>query len=193
MPPGHPPKPPQIDPSRSQEATFSLLNFDLIFGSILVPFWLPKCLPFGTLLATKIDQKIDPKSDCLKGRSKIAPRAPKTLPRRPPDPPGQLQDASRTPPGHPQMPSRIPQMHQNVSEASHPITRFQKFEKIEIVESCQKQVEKKRSTTVIHGGHSHRSLKNRKHFHNGRNPKGGGGGRAKRSSIRCKKKRYEKL
>ena len=45
-------------------------------GAIWVPFGLPKCLPFGTLLALKIAQKIDPKSDCLKGRSKIAPRAP---------------------------------------------------------------------------------------------------------------------
>ena len=56
MPPGHPPKRSQIDPSRSQEATFSLLNFDLVFGSILVSFWLPKCLPLGTLFGAKIDQ-----------------------------------------------------------------------------------------------------------------------------------------
>ena len=59
MPPGHPPKQLKIEPSRSQEATFSLLNFDVVLGSILVPFWLPRCLPLGTLLATKIDQKND--------------------------------------------------------------------------------------------------------------------------------------
>ena len=75
-PPGAPPKRPKIDPSRSQEVSFPLFNFDLVFESTLVPFWFPKCLPLGTLLASKIDQKNDPKSDCLEGRSKIAPRAP---------------------------------------------------------------------------------------------------------------------
>ena len=81
------------------------LRFCIVWESILCPFWLPKCLPFGTLLVLKIDQKICPKSDCLKGRSKIAPRAPKTLPRGPPDlpgepqdPPTRLPDPSRTPP-----------------------------------------------------------------------------------------------
>ena len=104
MPPGHPPKPPQIDPSRSQEATFSLLNFDLIFGSILVPFWLPKCLPFGTLLATKIDQKNDQKLGCSKCRSKIATRPPKTSPGPPqecPKTPRSPQDLPRLPQEHP--------------------------------------------------------------------------------------------
>ena len=104
MAPGRPPKRTKIDPSRSQEASFSLLNFDLVFGSILAPFCLPKCLPFGTLFALKIDQKIDPKSDCSKGRSKIAPRAPKTPPRRPPDPPGCPQDPPRPSQNAPQEP-----------------------------------------------------------------------------------------
>ena len=40
---------------------------------------------------------------------------------------------------------------------------------------------RQRSSTVVTRTGPH---KNRKHFHNGRNPEGGGGGRAKRSSIR---------
>ena len=122
MPPGHLPKRPKIDPSRSQEATFSLLNFDLVLGSILVPFWLPKCLPLGTLLTTKIHQKNDKKLDCSKCRFKIATRPPKTAPAppksaprlpkttpRPPksslrdsqDPPKCLQELPRSPQNSP--------------------------------------------------------------------------------------------
>ena len=85
---------PKTAPRRSQDGLegyfFALENrfrFCIILGSILAPFWLPKCLPLGTLLALKIDQKNDPKSDCLKGRSKIAPRAPKSPPRGLQDPP----------------------------------------------------------------------------------------------------------
>ena len=80
----------------------------VVLGSILAPVGLTKCLPFGTLLAPKIDRKIDPKSKCAKGRSKIAPRAPKTLPRCPPDTPRSPEDASRTAPGDPQMSYRTP-------------------------------------------------------------------------------------
>ena len=47
MPPGHAPKRPQIDPSRSQEAIFSLLNFDLVLRSIFDRFWLPFGFSFG--------------------------------------------------------------------------------------------------------------------------------------------------
>jgi len=105
MPSGHAPKRPKIDPSRSQEATFSVLNFDLNLGSILVPFWLPKCLPLGTLLATKIDPKNDPKFDCSKCRVQIATRPPKTSP-------GFPQERPKTPQDHPktcQEPLREPQ------------------------------------------------------------------------------------
>ena len=59
-----------------------------------MPFCVPKSLPLGPLLAVKIDQKIDPKSDCSKSRSKTAPRPPKTAPRGPQEPP-------RCPPGPP--------------------------------------------------------------------------------------------
>ena len=78
---------PKIAQSRLQEATFSLLNFDLDFGSILAPFCLPKCLPWATLFGTKIDRKIDRKSDRSKSPPKTAPRAPKTAPRLPQDRP----------------------------------------------------------------------------------------------------------
>ena len=78
---------PKIAQSRLQEATFSLLNFDLGFGPIFDPFCLPKCLPWATLVGTKIDQKIDRKSDRSKSRPKPAPRAPKTAPRLPQDRP----------------------------------------------------------------------------------------------------------
>ena len=184
MPLRHPPKRPKIDPNRLREATFSLLNSDLVFGLIFAPFCLPKCLPFSAILPLKTDQKIDPKSDCSKSRSKIAPRPPKTRPRCPPDPPGA-----------PKMPSRTALDGPNgFSEAPGPRRFFGKFEiGRSITKSSLASVAHKakkgvggwggKSTTVIHGGHSHRSLKNRKHFHNGRNPEGGGGGRAKRSSI----------
>ena len=118
MPPGHPPKRPKIDPNRSQDATFSLLNFDLVLGSILAPFWLPKCLPLGTLWATKIDQKNDQTFDCSKCRlspqdrprppqdpPKSAPRPPKTTPR---PPKSSLRDP-QDPPKCPQEPPRSPQ------------------------------------------------------------------------------------
>ena len=113
MPSGHAPKRPKIDPSRSQEATCSLLNFDLVLGSILVPFWLPKCLPLGTLLATKIDQKNNQKFDCSKCCLKIATRPPKTSPGPPQERPKTSQDHPKTtqelpkrPPRPPKMPSR---------------------------------------------------------------------------------------
>ena len=108
MPPGHPPKRPKIDPSRSQEATFSLLNFDLVLGSILVPFWLPKCLPLGTLLATQIDQKNDSKFDCSKCRLKIATRPPKTSPGPPQERPKTPQDHPKTPQEPAKRPPRPP-------------------------------------------------------------------------------------
>jgi len=56
---GHHRKPPKIVPSRFQDVFFSLLNFDLVFCSFFAPFWLAKCAPFGTLLATKIVPKND--------------------------------------------------------------------------------------------------------------------------------------
>ena len=153
--------------------------------------------PFGTLLALKIDQKIDPKSDCLKGRSKNAPRAPKTLPRRPPDLPGEPQDPLRRLPDPLRTPLDGPK---RFSEAPGPRHFFGKFEKINPVffpkelfvkrsseksknSKMSKNMSKKRSTTVIHSGHPHRSSQKPKALSKRSNTEGGGGGRAKRSSI----------
>ena len=106
----------------------------------MAPFWLPKCLPLGTLLALKIDQKNDPKSDCLEGRSKVAPRAPKTLPRRPPDPPRTPQEASWTPPGCPRSPPGPSRTTQNFFRIIWPNNLFRKNRKIR---NRRKKVEKK--------------------------------------------------
>ena len=62
MPPGDAPKRPKIAPSRSQDATFALLNFDLVFGSILASFWLPKCLPKASQNVTN-SRKSQPKHE----------------------------------------------------------------------------------------------------------------------------------
>ena len=120
MPPGHPPKRPKVDPSRSQEAIFSILNFDLILGSIFIPFWLPKCLPLGTLLATKIIQK-NSRSPQYSPRSpqdgpKIGqdgPRAPKTTPRCPQGAPKTSQDPPKTPQDRLKTPQDAPKRPQN--------------------------------------------------------------------------------
>ena len=116
--------------------------------------------------------------------SKTPPGPPRRAPGLPNRLPGPPPDAPRSPPG-------APGRSKMFSEASGPITFFGKIEKVEIVENMSK---KKRSTTVIHGGHSHRPLKNRKHFHNCRTPEGGGGGRAQRvfnKRVRKKTKRKQ--
>ena len=83
MPPRAAPKRPHIDPSRSQEAAFSLLNFDLVFGSIWLAFWLPKRLPLGTLFAPKIAPKNRKKFKCPKSPPKTTQFRPKTAQDRP--------------------------------------------------------------------------------------------------------------
>jgi len=123
-----------------------MCRFGVVLGSVLAPFGPPNCLPFGTLLALKINQKIDPKSDCSKGRSKIAPRPPKTLPRRPPDP----QDLPRCSPGPPRTPQDVPK---RLFPAPGPAIFFGKIEN----SKSSKDVEKK-STMFIHGDHSTQSL-----------------------------------
>ena len=52
-------------------AVFSVFVFDFVFGTILVPFWLPKCLPLGTLFGAKIDPKIDQNLISKEDRHKI--------------------------------------------------------------------------------------------------------------------------
>ena len=92
---------------------FFVLKFRLRFWIDFCSILPPQMPPFWHPFRIKIDQKIDAKSDCAKGRSKIAPRAPKSLPRRlpdpprtPPDRPKTAQDPPKTPPGHPQDPPK---------------------------------------------------------------------------------------
>jgi hypothetical protein len=153
----------------------------------LAPFWLPKCLPLGTLLALQIDQKNDPKSDCLQGRSKIAPRAPKTLPRRPPEPPGMpqdpprgLPDLPRTPSGCPKKLPGSPRTTQNVFRSIWPNNLFRKNRKIR---NRRKHVEKKVDIGLPRWSLTSVAQKS-KALSQRSNTEGGGGGRAKRSSIR---------
>ena len=163
---------PKTAPRQSWRVIFWMSKIVLIFdgfGFDCGPFWLPKRLPFGTPLATKIDQKLDPKSDCSKSHSEITPRPPKTAQRCPPDPPRPSQNTPKSLPGPPRS---------SQDALPDPRGRPKKFELVE------KKSRTKKSTTVIHRGRSHRSLENQKHFQNGRTPKGGGGGRTKRSSIR---------
>ena len=116
-------------------------------------FWLPKGLPFGTLLALKIDQKIDPKSDCLKGRSKITPRAPKTLPRRPPDPSGQPRDPPRQLPDPPRAPPDalpdLPGGPEMVFRSIWPNNLFRKQLNFEIVKKCGKKRQRRQHLAMI--------------------------------------------
>ena len=99
-------------------------------------------------------------------------------PGEPQDPPRRLPDPSRTPPDAlPDPPGRPKMLFRSI----WPNDVFRKNQKLR---TRRKHVEKKsrqRSSTVVTRTGPH---KNRKHFHNGRNPEGGGGGRAKRSSIR---------
>ena len=152
-----------------------------------MPFCVPKSLPLGPLLAVKIDQKIDPKSDCSKSRSKIAPRPPKTAPRGPQEPP-------RCPPGPPwTAQNALPDPPWTAQKAFPKHLALDFFPKRLFVQRSSEKSEnskssktsrkksRQRSSTVVTRTGPH---KNRKHFHNGRNPEGGGGGRAKRSSIR---------
>ena len=142
------------------------------------PFWHP--------FRIKIDQKIDAKSDCSKGRSKIAPRAPKTLPRRPPDLPGEPQDPLRRLPDPLRTPLDGPK---SFSEAPVPRHFFGKFEKINPVffpkelfvqrsseksknSKTSKKCRKKKSTTVIHSGHPHRSSQKPKALSQRSEPRG---------------------
>ena len=90
------PKRPKFGQGRFQEATFSILNFDLFFGSNFVSFCLPKCLPLGTLLASKSIKK------WIRNRTaqEVAPRSPPERPRPSqdaPEPPRTPQDALRNP------------------------------------------------------------------------------------------------
>ena len=117
---------PKIDPRRLQDGLEKCFcrcsksssiwrRLGVVLASILAPFGLPKCVSFGTLLASQIDQKSIRNQTTLK----VVPRSPQERPRpsqdapgSPPDTPRTLQDAFQTPPGRPQTPSQTPRMNQ---------------------------------------------------------------------------------
>jgi hypothetical protein len=136
------------------------LHFGSQNASLWAPFWRSKSIK--KTIRNRTASKVAPRSPQERPRpSQDAPRSPPECPRTP-------QEASRIPPGPPPDAPRSspdpPGRPKTFSEASGPITFFGKIEKFEIVENMSK----KKSTSVFHGGHSHRSLKSRKHFHNGR-------------------------
>ena len=116
----------------------------------------------------KIAPNIDQKSSCYKMASKTAPRPPKILPRRSQDSPGPPQDRPRPSPTASQ-------------ESPGPLLDRPKIENFEIVENMSK---KKVDHGRLRWSLNTIARKNRKSVHNSRTPEGGGGGRAKRSSIR---------
>ena len=126
MPPRVVPKASQVDPSRSQEATFSILNFDQVLGSILAPFWVPQSLPLGALFATKIAHRMDPTSTWFTSRSTSAPRSPKTPPRAPQDVPRAPKKAPRRPKMFPRGPEDCPKTPQNDPKRPHVLPRTSK-------------------------------------------------------------------
>ena len=155
----------------SSKTTSILHRFGIDFGSILPPQMPPLWHPFGA-------QKIDPKSDCLKGRSKNAPRAPKTLPRRPPDLPGEPQDPLRRLPDLLRTPLDGPKRFSEAPGPKHLFGKFQKinpsfFRRSSLYSGRRKnrkirnrrKKSRRRSSTVVTRIGLH---KNRKSFHNGR-------------------------
>ena len=92
------PKRSKIDPKGSQKRLFFIFVFDFDFGTILVPFWLPKGLPLGALSVPKSLPKNGPNLISQKER----PNTLQDLPREPSRRPGKLprasQEAPRTPP-----------------------------------------------------------------------------------------------
>ena len=140
------------------------LRFWFAFGPVLVPSWPPFGRPKRPQNRSKNQSKIVLLQDGLQDRSKTAQEPPKTLPglpRTPSRPPKTLPKRPREPPG--------------------PFLDHPKNKKLR---NRRKLVEQK-----VDHGRPQWSLntiarKNRKSVHNSRTPEGGGGGRAKRSSIK---------
>ena len=167
------------------KAHFSALEHRLDFVSFWGRFWLHFASPNASLLAPFWRSKSIKKSIRNRTALKVAPRSPQErprpsqdAPRTPPESPRTPQEASWTPPGCPRRPPGPPRTTQNFFRIIWPYNLFRKNRKLR---NRRNTVEKK-----VGNGHPRWSLtwvghKNRKYFHNGRNPEGGGGGRAKRS------------
>ena len=156
-------------------------RFLVVLGFVLGPQMSPFGHPFGDTNRSKNRSKIELLKRSLQDRPKSAqdpPKRPPRPPRRasgpPKRPPGPPPDAPRSPPGP-------PRTTQNVFRGFWPNNVFRKNRKSR---NRRKHVEKKE----VDNGHPRWSpasvlTKNQQYFQNGRNPEGGGGGRAKRSSI----------
>ena len=95
---------PKIEPRGSQERHFFVFVFDFEFGTIWVPFWLPKGLPLGVLSVLKSLPQNGPNLIFQKERShtvskepsrasKRRSRAPNRLPRGSQEAPRSAQEA----------------------------------------------------------------------------------------------------
>ena len=184
----------QDGPKTALKGIFSLLKIDFDFELFWDRFWLHFGSPNASLWAPFWRSKSIKKSIRNRTAQNVAPRSPQDRPRPPQDAPRTPQEPPRCPPGppgRPKMPSRTPlDGPKGFSEAPGPrlfseealcTTVVGKIGKFEIVENKSK----KKSTTVIRGGHSTQSrTKVERTFTTVGPPEGGGGGRAKRSSIR---------
>ena len=173
------------------KAHFSALENRLDFVSFWGRFWLHFASPNASLLAPFWRSKSIKKSIRNRTAQKVAPRSPQDRPRPPQEAPRSPQDAPRTPLDGPKCPPGSPlDGPKGFSEAPGPrlfseealcTTVVGKIGKFEIVENKSK----KKSTTVIRGGHSTQSrTKVERTFTTVGPPEGGGGGLAKRTSIK---------
>ena len=152
---------PKTAPRGSCELSFCDIVLASDFGPLLVPFWF-HFAPFWT-------PKTTPKSIQKSIKNRLAARCPPRLPQEPPKTP---------PPDSPGPPKTLPK---RPPRASRPLLGPSKKSKTsKSSKTCRKKVDRGRlqwSLNTI-------ARKNRKSVHNSRTPEGGGGGRAKRSSIR---------
>ena len=159
---------------RSSFSTSFLERFWLHFGSQNASL----LAPFSHQNHSKNRSEIGLLKNSLQDRPKTAQDPPKM----PPGPLRRPQDALRTAQKCPKMPSRTPTDDPKCFPkplAQQPFS--EKSKKSKSSKTCRKKRGRQRSSTVVTRIRPH---KNREHFQNGRNPEGGGGGRAKRSSIR---------
>ena len=137
--------------------------------------------PFGDQNRSKNQSKIELLKKSLQDRPKTAQDPPKMPPgplRRPQD---ALPDTLGRPKNAPRCPPEPPRTTQNAFRSLWPNNLFRKNRKSR---NRRKHVENKVDNGQPRGSLHTIPHKNRKHFHNGRTPEGGGGGRVKRSSIR---------
>ena len=113
----------------SQTRTKTTLRGDFFALKFAARYWidfslfcLPKCLPLGTLLATKTNQKIDRKLDCSKCRPKIAQRSPQDRPRPPQERPKTAQAHPKTTPRPPKSSPRPPKNALNAAQETQKLS-----------------------------------------------------------------------